>query len=77
MTVEQTALLRQPALEAYELDAFRCHLTQGEANIRDTRGKTQVARRTTIHIVTEGTNQMYLAHLRKSTSQFVDGKRSG
>ena len=34
MTVEQTALLRQLALEAYELDAFGCHLTQAEANIR-------------------------------------------
>jgi hypothetical protein len=34
MTVEQTALLRQLALEANELDAFGCHLTQAEANIR-------------------------------------------
>ena len=34
MTVEQTVLLRQLALEAYELDAFGCHLTQAEANIR-------------------------------------------
>jgi hypothetical protein len=34
MTVEQTALLRQLALEAYEPDAFGCHLTQAEANIR-------------------------------------------
>ena len=34
MTVEQTALLKQLALEAYELDAFGCHLTQAEVNIR-------------------------------------------
>ncbi len=34
MTVEQTALLRQLALEAYELDAFGSHLTQVEANRR-------------------------------------------
>ena len=34
MTVEQTAHLGQLALEAYELDAFGCHLTQAEANIR-------------------------------------------
>jgi len=34
MTVEQTTLLRQLALEAYELDAFGSHLTQVEANRR-------------------------------------------
>jgi hypothetical protein len=34
MTDEQAALLRQLALDAYELDAFGLHLTQAEAKRR-------------------------------------------
>ncbi len=34
MTAEQTALLKQLAIEAYELDAFGQHMTQRDAALR-------------------------------------------
>ena len=53
MTAEQAARLKQLAIDAYELDAFKPNLTQAEAQrrIADAQREAAAARRAAAHAV--------------------------